>query len=334
MKGVFASVMDFAPAYLRLQATTIVANGHAQSVRLDSLFASEERSMAKPALSSTSHSAHLERHQLNRLIDLDRYPIDRLDTPEGTALIARCLADLDRDAAASLPGFLREDALPGLVAEAERLIPGSRRFEKVPRVTYPESDVSDGSAVATEVRALKHINANNQILNYQIPNNSDLRAIYLWPALTEFVRRIRRVPTLHVSQCPHLALTMKAAFEGDTDGWHYDPNDGVVTLLLQTADQGGAFEYAPNIRSDSDQNYAGVKRLFQNPEAEGRRIAQAPGAFTVFNGKNSLHRVKPVGPTDKPRLVAIFSYDQRPDQVFGQYYIEMLHTLPQGAPET
>ncbi len=290
--------------------------------------------MQKPAIATDARSAHLDREALNRLIDLDRYPIDRLDTVEGMALVARCQADLDRDAAATLPGFLRHDALAGLVAEAESLIPGSRRFEKVPRVTYPQSDASDGSALAAEVRAMKHMNANNQILNYQIPNNSDLRAIYLWPELTEFVRRVRRVPTLHVSQCPHLALTMKAAFTGDTDGWHYDPNDGVVTLLLQAADVGGEFEYAPNIRTDDDQNYAGVKRLFRDPDAEGRRLSQAAGTFTFFNGKHSMHRVKPVGETSKPRLVAIFSYDQRPDQVFGQYYIEMLHTLPQGAPET
>lgn len=289
--------------------------------------------MSKPTLASDSHSARLERHELNRLIDLDRYPIDRLDAPEGEALVAACQADLDRDAAASLPGFLREEALAGLTAEAEGLIPGSRWFEKVPRVTYPQADVSDGSALATEVRAMKHMNANNQILNYQIPNNSDLRAIYLWPELTEFVRRVRRVETLHVSQCPHLALTMKAAFEGDTDGWHYDPNDGVVTLLLQAPDAGGEFEYAPNIRNEEDQNYAGVKRVFENPDEEARRVPQAAGTFTFFNGRHSIHRVRPVGETSKPRIVAIFSFDQRPDQVFGQYYIEMLHTLPQGAPQ-
>ena len=290
--------------------------------------------MQKPAISSHSHSAHLDRPALNRLIDLDRYPIDRLDTAEGAALVARCQADLDRDAAATLPGFLRQNALAGLVAESESLIPGSRRFERVPRVTYPQDAASEGSALADEVRAMKHLNANNQILNYQIPNNSDLRAIYLWRALTEFVRQVRRVPTLHVSQCPHLALTVKAAFEGDTDGWHYDPNDGVVTLLLQAADEGGEFEYAPNIRNDDDQNYAGVKQLFEDPDAVGRRLLQTAGTFTFFNGKHSMHRVKPVGPTSRPRLVAIFSYDQRPDHVFGQYYIEMLHTLPQGAPET
>jgi hypothetical protein len=244
-----------------------------------------------------NRTTRLASHEMGCLIDLERYPIDRLDTAEGQALIARCQADLDRDASAILPGFLRAEALVGLTAEAEALIPESRRFERVPRVTYPQGDPGDGSALSEEVRAMKHLNANNQILNYMIPNYSDLRAIYLWP-----------------------------------DGWHYDPNDGVVTLLLQAPDAGGEFEYAPNIRSDDDQNYEGVKQLFANPETEGRRVPQAAGTFTFFNGKNSMHRVKPVGKTSKPRIVAIFSYDQRPDQVFGQYYVEMLHTLPQGAP--
>lgn len=271
--------------------------------------------------------------KMNRLIDLDRYPIHRLDTSDGQTLVEQCRADLDADAAAMLPGFLRPEGLASLATEAEGLIPGSRRLAKAPRVTYPEGDAPDGGALGKEVRAIKHANAYNQILNYQIPNDSVLRAIYLWPVMTEFVRQVLRVDELHLSQCPHLALTMKVAFEGDTDGWHYDPNDGVVTLLLQASDEGGEFEYAPNIRSLDDQNYAGVKRLFEHPEVKGRRITQAPGTFTFFNGRNSMHRVKPVGATTKPRIVAIFSYDQRPDQVFGVSYIRMLHELPQGAPE-
>ena len=268
------------------------------------------------------------------MIDLDRYPIDRLDTPQGKALLARCLADLDRDAVATLPDFLRPEALELLRVEAERLIPVSRRFEKVARATDPQGEESSMLEPGSQIRTVKPQNANNQILNYQIPNDSNLRAIYLSPVLTEFVRRLRRAPELYVSQCPHLALTMKVAYERDTDAWHYDPNDGVVTLLLQSPDGGGEFEYAPNIRSDDNENYAGVKRLIENPETVGRQVPQSAGAFTFFNGKNSMHRVKHVGRTTKPRIVAILSYDQRPDHVFGQYYIEMLHTLPQGTPET
>ena len=288
--------------------------------------------MNSTSLSANEQSGDLRRQKLNRFIDLDRYPIDRLDSTDGQALVAQCRKDLETKAAATLPGFVRAEALEGLTTEAEDLVPGSRRFASAPRVTYPEMEEQDDHELGKQVRAIKHSNAYNQILNYQIPNDSDLRAIYLWPKMTEFVRRVQNVDQLHLSQCPHLALTMKVAFEGDTDGWHYDPNDGVVTLLLQAPDEGGEFEYAPNIRSLADQNYAGVKRLYENPEKEGRRVDQSPGSLTVFNGHNSIHRVKPVGPTQKPRIVAIFSYDQRPDQVFGNYYIKMIHELPKGAP--
>jgi len=288
--------------------------------------------MKSTTLCANNQSEQLRREELNRLIDLDRYPIDRLDAPDGQALVAQCKKNLDAQAAATLPGFVRAEALAGLTAEVEGLIPGSRRFANAPRVTFPENEAADDQALVKRVRAMKHSNAYNQILNYQIPNDSDLRAIYLWPMMTEFVRRVQRVDQLHLSQCPHLALNMKVAFEGDTDGWHYDPNDGVVTLLLQAPDEGGEFEYAPNIRSLADQNYEGVKRLFENPETEGRRVDQSPGSLTVFNGRNSMHRVRPVATTRKPRIVAIFSYDQRPDQVFGSDYINMIHELPKGAP--
>ena len=182
------------------------------------------------------------------------------------------------------------------------------------------------------VRSARHPNRYCQILNYQIPNHSDLRAIYLWPPLTEFIRQVLNVEQLFLSQCPHLALTMKVAYEGDTDGWHYDPNDGVITLVLQTADSGGEFEYAPNIRNKIDQNYAGVDRLFKSPDIEATRLALEPGTFTFFNGRHSMHRVRPVGSTRQPRIVSIFSFDQRPDHFFAQSYIDKLRRFPQGPP--
>lgn len=102
---------------------------------------------------------------------------------------------------------------------------------------------------------------------------------------------------------------MKIAFEGDQDGWHYDPNDGVVTLQLQTPDEGGAFEYAPYIRSNDDENYQGVARLFESPDTEATHQRPAAGTFMLFNGSRSMHRVRRVGRTRRPRVVAIFSYD-------------------------
>ena len=289
--------------------------------------------METTILSPDHHGAGVPLDVMNRIVDLDRYPVHEPDGAACQALIATCQGDLDTTAASALHGFLRDDAIERARAEMNALVPQSYRFPNVPRKTFPfEDPEAEPDPVARAVRAMEHANSNNQILNYQIPNNSEMRALFLWPPLIEFIRRVRRVDQLHPSQCPHLALTAKVAFEGDTDGWHYDPNDGVVTLLLQAPDQGGGFEYAPNIRSDGDENYAGLKDLFEDPDQHGKRVEQRPGTLVFFNGRNSMHRVRPVGPTKAPRIVTIFSYDLRPTQVFGHSYVSMIHTLAQGAP--
>jgi len=285
-------------------------------------------------LSADRDSGEVSIEEMNKLIDLDRYPIDRLNSKAGQLLVARCRSDLDDRAAATLPSLIRQAAITNLVEEAEGLVEIAHRYDGDSVTFYEEDDIgcSDTDSLEYSVRSARHPNRYCQILNYQIPNYSNLRAIYLWPPLTEFIRQVLSVEQLFLSQCPHLALTMKVAYEGDTDGWHYDPNDGVVTLVLQAADNGGEFEYAPNIRNKNDQNYAGVDRLFKSPDVEATRLTLEPGTFTFFNGRHSMHRVRPVGSTRQPRIVSIFSFDQRPDHLFAQGYIDKLLSFPQGPP--
>jgi len=235
-------------------------------------------------LSADRPSGEVSTEEMNKLIDLDRYPIDRLDNKAGQLLVAQCRSDLDDCAAAMLPSFIRQAAITKMAEEAESLVQVAHRYDG-DRVTFYEEDdkgCSDDDSLDSAVRSVRHPNRYCQILNYQIPNHSDLRAIYLWPPLTEFIRQVLNVEYLFLSQCPHLALTMKVAYEGDTDGWHYDPNDGVITLVLQTADNGGEFEYAPNIRNKIDQNYAGVDRLFKSPDVEATKPILEPGTFTFL----------------------------------------------------
>ncbi len=285
-------------------------------------------------LSADRNSGEVSAQDMNKLIDLDRYPIDRLNNKPGQLLVAQCRSDLEDSAAAILPSFVRQFAILKMAKEAESLVQVAHRYDgdRAPFYDVDDNERSDDDSLQSRVRSARHPNRYCQILNYQIPNSSDLRAIYLWPPLTEFIRQVLNVEHLFQSQCPHLALTMKVAYEGDTDGWHYDPNDGVITLVLQTPDNGGEFEYAPDVRNQNDQNYAGVDRLYKSPDVEAIRPTLEPGTFTFFNGRYSMHRVRPVGLTRQPRIVSIFSFDQRPDHFFRQSYIDKLRRFPQGPP--
>ena len=47
---------------------------------------------------------------------------------------------------------------------------------------------------------------------------------------------------------------------GDELGWHFDANDGVVSLMLQEAGAGGAFEFAPFVSRETMAPGRGSKR--------------------------------------------------------------------------
>ena len=59
--------------------------------------------------------------ELSEIVDLNRYPLDRLSEPEGEALVAACRSQLAETGSCLLPGFLR----PGAIAAALR--PRGRR---------------------------------------------------------------------------------------------------------------------------------------------------------------------------------------------------------------
>ncbi len=264
------------------------------------------------------------------LVDIDRYPLEILDSATGRAFIATCRSELEEKSICVLEGFIEPHTLEGMVAESSALIPQGFYYDR-PRTSYEGNDYVDVSWPAGHPRTIVHNNRYRQVLNYQIPNDSLVRSIFHWPALTEFVRRILGFDTLYTSACPHLALTLQIAYRGDSNGWHFDSNNGNITLLIQQPDSGGIFEYVPGLREDDDEHYDDVRDVFEAPERHARRTDIRPGTLVLFNGKYALHRVSPVGPTARPRIIAIFSYDKRPDKLFSREYIDMVRGFRQDA---
>ena len=263
---------------------------------------------------------------IDRIIDLDRYPVDRPDHPRCRELLAQGREALNEMALFSMTQFLRPEVVPRMAKELDGLSHLSCRFDQM-RNAYTYGFDAPGRSAGHPHNRL-HRCAYNQVLNYQIPNDSLLRQIYYWQPLTEFLRILCGYETFFRSDCPHLALTAKIAGEGDTDGWHFDSNDVVFSLLLQAPEAGGVFEYAPYIRSETDENYDAVAKLLEDPDAIALRPEIAPGNLTVFKGDLSMHRVKEVQGVRK-RIVALFSYDRNPGSTFDQWYIMQ---LSQGLP--
>lgn len=263
------------------------------------------------------------------IVDLDRYPLHRLENPSVAALLRDGQATLDRDALFTLPGFVRPEAASFMASEIEARVPMASRLEAT-RGTYYDDEGTTWPA--DHPRNALHYSRYYQVLNHQIPNDSPLRRLFCWEPLREFLRQLMGYETFYRSECPHLALTSKVAGEGDTDGWHYDGNDVVFSVLLREPEEGGLFEYAPNVRTDEDQNYEAVAAAFNGEEGAVRRAKLAVGDLNVFQGNHTLHRVSPVKGARK-RIVGLFSYDREPGTNFGESYIAELRRFTPGIPQ-
>ena len=248
--------------------------------------------------------------QLSELVDLDRYPIADLAASAGRRLVGDCQTALTQRGICDLPGFVFPQVAAQVAAEAEELRELAFRTETVHDIEFSSADRSQlpgDDPLRTDVRSAKL-----GIALDDIPASSPLRTIYEAPELTAFVGAVLGVDPIFRHADELGALNLMLYDEGDELGWHFDNADFVVTLLLQEPADGGAFEYAPALRTPDDRNDEGVRRLLAGDRAAVCSASGYPGVLALFRGHLSPHRVTPViGP--RPRINAVLSYASRPD---------------------
>ena len=129
--------------------------------------------------------------------------------------------------------------------------------------------------------------------------------------LTRRIAQMLNEPVLFPLADPVMGCTATVMYDGDNHGWHFDLNDFVVSILLQAPEAGGTFDFAPNIRADGDENYAGVAAALDGRSEAVRSIKVEAGTLLLFCGRRALHCVPPVSGS-VPRVIALFSYDRNP----------------------
>jgi hypothetical protein len=241
-------------------------------------------------------------------IDRDRYPLMRLEAPEGRALIARCREQLARDGACELPAFLRSDALARMQREARELAPRAhyQRGAATPYLELPAEHWPAGHP-----RKRWNPFRVGAVAYDAIPREHALRRLYEWDGLTRFVAACLGEPRLFFYADPLGALNVAVMGDGDELEWHFDQTDFVISLALVPAEQGGDFLYAPRVRSDADECYGEVGAVLDGKSERVRRVPMEAGTLLLFQGRHSIHCVSKVrGPRE--RLVALLSYDRKP----------------------
>ncbi|WP_317057793.1 HalD/BesD family halogenase [Roseovarius rhodophyticola] len=243
------------------------------------------------------------------LIDLDRYPIHR-DGPERDAIVAQVRADLARDGCAVIRNFLTRKAIAALAAEADGVAAeGHRSFNR----TNPYFTQDDPDLPEDDPRRQFFERSNTFIPADNFARSGALRTIHDAPGFDGFVQDCLQEEKFYRYADPLADVIVNMAEEGNGFPWHFDTNNFTVTLAIQNAEEGGAFEYAPMIRREGE-NFEEVSRVLAGASDKVTVLELQPGDLQLFRGRYSLHRVAPLKGSTR-RYVAIFSYVEEPDMV-------------------
>ncbi len=243
------------------------------------------------------------------LINLDRYPID-CPGPELDTCLAEVRAALAVDGCAVVKYFLTGAAIDALTTEADAVADHAHRSFNRTNVYFTKDDPT---LPETDPRRQFFDRSNAFIPADNFSSGGALRTIHDAPGFDEFIQACLQEDEFHRYADPLADVIVNMAEAGSGFPWHFDTNNFTVTLAIQNAETGGAFEYAAGIR-DGDENFDEVARVLDGRSDKITRLNLEPGDLQIFRGRNSLHRVAPLE-GDGRRYVAIFSYVEEPSMV-------------------
>ena len=243
------------------------------------------------------------------LIDLKRYPI-HLEGSERDRILERTQKDLARDGCAVLKGFLTPAGIAALTKEADSVAAGAHRSYSRTNAYFTQDDPT---LPTDDPRRRFFERSNGFIPADNFSPNGPLRSVHDFDGFERFIQDCLQEKKFYRYADPLADVIVNMADEGNGFPWHFDTNNFTVTLAIQNAKEGGAFEYAPGIR-EGDENFEEVKRVIDGSSDKVKVLELQPGDLQLFRGRYSLHRVAPLKGSRR-RYVAIFSYAQEPGMI-------------------
>ncbi|MGI9373659.1 MAG: HalD/BesD family halogenase [Hyphomicrobiales bacterium] len=243
-------------------------------------------------------------NELSKVIDIKRFPVG--DAAFGEAKKAQ----LDATGVLAMKGFINADALRELVDEANQL--SSRAFFRPDThnvyLSPPSSDFPDHHPRNRLVSSSKGC-----VCDDEVPSGSKLRALYDSEVFKAFLCRVLGEQVLYPYADPLSSINVHYARAGEELGWHFDNSSFALTLMLQSPEEGGEFEYVPALRDadNGEMNYEGVAKVLDGDETP-LQLSMPAGTLVLFRGRNALHRVAPVK-GNTTRILVVLAYNAQPD---------------------
>lgn len=249
---------------------------------------------------------------VEQVVDTDRYPLSDPEDAGWQEVVSRARRELDSLGCIVLTGFVRSSLTATLREECASIAPEAYYDVETVNVynTAPDPSLPEDHPARTAMER-----GNAFVARDRIPAEFVIHRLYTSALFRRFIAACFEIPDVHELSDPLAGLCLNVVQPGRAHPWHFDTNEFAVSMLTQEPDEGGVFEYCPNIRSAEAEHFDDVRAVL-----DGRgdhlihRRTPRPGDLQLFKGRYSLHRVTTVRGAAQ-RHSAIFAYSQRPGVV-------------------
>ena len=238
---------------------------------------------------------------LKNIIDFEQYPIADLNY-----YTMKCKETLQKNSVLVLKNFIKPEALVKLKLEAKAL--EDKAFYSFQKhnvlLTEKYKEWDDKHPCNVEVVSNKGC-----VPHDLIPHNSCLRSIYTSKLFQTFLKKVLSLEDIHPYADNLSSINYNYYKFKQQLGWHFDNASFAISLMIQSPDSGGKFQYLKDVRcvEKNEINFSKIEAVLKNKILVDEIVLEE-GTLVLFCGSNYLHRVTPVT-SKKSRILATLNYN-------------------------
>ena len=142
-----------------------------------------------------------------------------------------------------------------------------------------------------------------------IPPESNLSKLYNSSDFIQFLETVLGINKIYPYKDTLSSINYNYYEKNQQLGWHFDNASFAITLMIQSPNSGGVFQYISEGR-DFEKKIIDKKliKLILNDSYPVNELSVQPGTLILFYGRNYLHRVTPVT-SEKCRILVTLNYN-------------------------
>ncbi len=240
-------------------------------------------------------------NELVNKVNFEQFPINK------KAFQDKCFNNIREKSVLILKDFINKKCLEDIQKEAILLESKAYYCSQKHTVLLQKknNNISDEDPLNIEV-----VSDKGCVPHDLINTDSYLNQLYNSSSFKNFLKKVLGIKNIYPYKDKLSSINYNYYQNTQQLGWHFDNASFAITLMIQSPDKGGVFEYLDKGRDYSksyiDKNL--IKKALEN-NIKCKELLASPGTLILFYGRNYLHRVTPVQ-SNKCRILVTLNYNE------------------------